>query len=918
MDNDLSLLAICETWLTADVPTSYVDLPGFKFFRFDVESPVHKHGVGLYLKLGLDAVEVSVGLPNVLVVNILSWNAYVIVVYRPPSFGTSENVALRQFLVDFCVGKDVIVVGDFNLPDLRWNETGELSDGYVRPLDRSFYEVFLESGLTQLVSDPTYVSGNILDLILVSNTEVVGNLEVLSPLPRCKHSPVVVEIFLDACCSDQPEAVRAKRLWSKGNYVEMCRELETICWESLFEGLSAQDCYTKFMDVYIDLVDRFVPQRQFSETPKWSNRPPRALMIRRKNAWQAFKQTRSEYGRSHQLSLEAWEAYSEINLEYRNFTYNKRWEHELSLARNLNVSPKMFHAYIRRMKKGNPPVGPLRIDNTIVSDPGEMSEVFADYFGSIYNSAVSEARSQHQRTIARMNPLNITYDNVYSALCKLNVSSTPGGDGVHPQVLRSCAGLLAYPLTLLFERSLRSSDIPSPWKWSVVVPLFKSGSRSSPTNYRPVSLTSVCCKTMERVVAEKIWDYLEDNNLLSSRQFGFRSSRGTVEQLLLVYCDVAKWVDDGKVVDIAYLDFSKAFDLVCHEVLLEKLVALGFDSCLISWVRGFLQGRLMSVSVGGKLSQEVEVSSGVPQGSVLGPLLFLIYVNFITSNVIGSWAAFADDFKLSVCYPRNNLDDREEGMRKLQQDLNHVAETSRCWNLKLNPAKCMVMRFGERVDGNCEKYQIFGESLQFVKVYKDLGVYVDVKLRFHEHVNLVVGRASSMISNLLRCTVCRSTEFMVSLWVSHIRPLIEYGSCVWNVKYLCDARRLESLQRRWTREIHGLSGMEYVDRLRSTGLFSIHGRLLRIDLVMVWKSFHSDVDLGLESLFEVARDVGTRGHRFKLAIPVCRSEVRRRSFTVRVVSVWNSLPSRVVEADSVECFKRRLDGVLDSRLLTTI
>ena len=111
----------------------------------------------------------------------------------------------------------------------------------MRPLDRSFYEVFLESGLTQLVSDPTYVSGNILDLILVSNTEVVGNLEVLSPLPRCKHSPVVVEIFLDACCSDQPEAVRAKRLWSKGNYVGMCQELETICWEYLFEGLSAQE-----------------------------------------------------------------------------------------------------------------------------------------------------------------------------------------------------------------------------------------------------------------------------------------------------------------------------------------------------------------------------------------------------------------------------------------------------------------------------------------------------------------------------------------------------------------------------------------------------------------------------------------------------------------------------------------------------
>ena len=148
--------------------------------------------------------------------------------------------------------------------------------------------------------------------------------------------------------------------------------------------------------------------------------------------------------------------------------------------------------------------------------------------------------------------------------------------------------------------------------------------------------------------------------------------------------------------------------------------------------------------------------------------------------------------------------------------------------------------------------------------------------------------------------------------MSHVCPLSEYGSCVWNVKYLCDARRLESLQRRWTREVHGISGIEYVDRLCSTGLYSIHGRLFRIDLVMAWKSFHSVVGMGLESLFELAHDVTTRGHRFKLAIPVCRSEIRRRSFVVRTVPVWNSLPFRVVEAGSVECFKKLLDVVLGS------
>ena len=133
----------------------------------------------------------------------------------------------------------------------------------------------------------------------------------------------------------------------------MCPKLETICYESLFEGLSAQDYNTKFMDIHIDLAHRYVPQRQFSETPKRSICPPRALLIRRRNAWQAYRQARREFGGSHDLLVEAWEAYSEISLEYRNFAFNKQWEHEFSWTRNLNDNPKMFYAFNRRKKKGN-------------------------------------------------------------------------------------------------------------------------------------------------------------------------------------------------------------------------------------------------------------------------------------------------------------------------------------------------------------------------------------------------------------------------------------------------------------------------------------------------------------------------------------------------------------------------------------
>ena len=177
-----------------------------------------------------------------------------------------------------------------------------------------------------------------------------------------------------------------------------------------------------------------------------------------------------------------------------------------------------------------------------------------------------------------------------------------------------------------------------------------------------------------------------------------------------------------------------------------------------------------------------------------------------------------------------------------------------------------------------------------------------------------MGRVSSIINNLLRSTVCRSPYFMTTLWVSHIRPLIEFNSCVWNVGYLCDIRRLESLQRRWTSEVEGIGGLEYPNRLLSLGLFSVRGRLLRLDLIKIWKCFHPRVDVGLLSLFEHAGGGITRGHRYKLSIPICRTEIWRRMLGVRCVTVWNSLPASLVECADIEGFKLGLDLFLGDSL----
>ena len=192
--------------------------------------------------------------------------------------------------------------------------------------------------------------------------------------------------------------------------------------------------------------------------------------------------------------------------------------------------------------------------------------------------------------------------------------------------------------------------------------------------------------------------------------------------------------------------------------------------------------------------------------------------------------------------------------------------------------------------------------------HRDLGLIVDSSLKFHHHIDSVVSGASRMANQLLRATVCREKDLMLPLFISHIRPIIDYCSSVWNLGYRGDVRKLESIQRRWTREILGLGGLVYEDRLKELGLYSIQGRLLRADIIKVWKIFHPEVDIGLDRIFDRRSHGATRGHSLKLAVPRSRSETKRRFLNSRVVTVWNGLPAEVVSASTLASFKGRLDG----------
>ena len=918
ISHNLKVITVTESHLLSHIPDSFVDIPPFKLLRSDSSGSVHKHGVCAYIHSSLLVDHVSCHKPNTLSFRLAAYNVYILVIYRPPSSTPSENHELAEFIASFCLGKEVILMGDFNLPNINWcGNAGETSS--CPPLEKQFLDVFDLLGLKQWVREPTFPrSSNILDLILTSDTDRVGQISVPPPLPGCDHCPTLLDyVFSYSDIPDEPsDGATYRRAWHKGNFRAIRDRLSDMNWHSL-SGMSANDGFDHLASTLNLLTVTHVPMASPPRNkPPWPTRPPTSLIHERQRAWSNYKSTRGRLGRSSDTTRLAYRSFSEVNKCCRNFAVRSQATYEESLIKRFRENPKVLHAYIRKKKVGRPTVGPLTLASGELSDDAkQMSECLADAFASVYASTTPSSPASHQEFDGSLDQLSLGKDQVRASLTQIDQNSSMGPDGIHPMILKECATELAEPLTMIFNKSLQEGSVPSLWKSSLVTPIFKKGIRYDPLNYRPISINSVCGKELERFLYTHLCDYLESNSLLSDRQFGFRSGRSTIDQLLLVYNAVSKVVDEGGVADVILFDFSKAFDVVSHVILLEKLNRLGLHSSLLQWFESFLTGRQMRVCVRGETSNLRDVKSGVPQGSILGPLLFLVYINNIASHLRSSYVIFADDLKLYACVSRQTLGTMPSAIPGIQSDIDLLISTALSWGLRMNVKKCAVLRFSRHSrDLAPPTYYLDGQAIPVVEKHKDLGVLVDNQLKFHDHIREVAQKAGGLAHSFLKSTVSRSPEFMLFLWTTHVRPVIEYGSCLWNTGYLTDLSLLEKIQRRWTKQISGLDNLCYSERLRSLNLYSVQGRLLRADLIQYWKILNNKSCIRHDQLFTTSNFTRTRGHSLKLFHPHVTTDIRKRAFSVRCIQLWNRLPQETVSAVNLASFKQQLSTHIHDEL----
>jgi hypothetical protein len=503
------------------------------------------------------------------------------------------------------------------------------------------------------------------------------------------------------------------------------------------------------------------------------------------------------------------------------------------------------------------------------------------------------------------------------ALSELKSDSSPGPDGVPAILLKECAEELSAPLTLLWAESFNTGICPQFYKQGNVTPLFKKGDRARASNYRPVTLTSHVVKCYERVMRDHMVEFLESNDMFTNEQHGFRGGRSCLSQLLAHYDQMYQCLFDNAEADTIYLDFSKAFDRVDLRLLMKKMRRYGFSEGVCKWIESFLTDRTQTVVVSGTKSGVRVIISGVPQGTVLGPLLFLIFVNDLPDCVKHSIVSlFADDTRLGKRI--STVAD----CHLLQEDLTAVTRWAESNNMLLNEKKYELISHRIRVDSFLQQLPFFaeistyttnsGHTLEATPWVRDLGVIVDAGMTWSEHIGRTVSRARQMCGWTLSVFKSRDRTVMLTLYKSLIRSILDYCSPLWAPVAIGQIQLVESVQRTFTSRISNMRELNYWDRLKELHLMSIQRRHERYFMIYMFKLRTSLVpnDIGI-----VIEDTGRCGFKARVpAPPVAKSAkiqaLYDRSFSTRGPKLWNCLPKLVRDQTEMDKFKSELGTFL--------
>lgn len=820
------------------------------------------------------------------------------VIYRPPNesveFWDKIDVmsdAIRHY-------KHIIIVGDMNAD--------------INSFDGKKLENFCDlNGLHIHNFEPTRITINkksVLDQVLSNNEALVDDVNILPPVYNSDHC--ILAFKLKLAINVSKVFTRKVFYYNLTDWDEYRSKLSDVDWEACFVTNDVNKVWESWLTKFLSVIACSIPNNNVTVRPNdkpWYTsdlrKQKRKLeyvhkQAKKKNTqvlWESFRKLRNEYISNCRLSEDVY--LQSINEKL----------HNLELV-NSSKWWKLLKNVIR--KNGKSGIGTLEHENKVVMDDKDKAELFNTFFGNHSNLDKSNARlpDSPQDVPVQISNIVITEQDALDVLLNLKVNKSSGPDGVSPRMLKEAAPSICSSLTKLINMSLMYGTFPSDWKLAHVVPVFKKGDKKLLNNYRPISLTSCIGKVMERVVFKHLYNYILDNSLLSSFQSGFKPGDSTVYQLLDFYHIISEALDNKKDVRAVFFDISKAFDKVWHEGLIFKLQQFGIGGNLLNWFQDYLNERKQKVVINNVSSSVIGINAGVPQGSVLGPLMFLIYINDITSVVSSPIRLFADDTTIFLTVDKSG---ENITANRLNDDLRKIEDWANQWLVTFSPPKSKTMTFTRKVNEVDHPDLIFCNSvLQSVDTHKHLGITLANNLKWDTHIHQICSKAKQIINMMKAVKYKIDRKSLETLYLYFCRPILEYGNIVFincEQKYVDS---LESLQLEAARIVVGaIKGTSHNALYNEIGWETLASRRSHKQLSVFHKIINGESPEYLQNhIPNLVKNINRYNVRNSnnLRLPHCNTDHFQLTFFNSAVPLWNELDLGIRNIESNNIFKKAI------------
>ena len=682
------------------------------------------------------------------------------------------------------------------------------------------------------------------------------------------------------------------------------------CWEFIYGVLNG------FLDAHAPFIDKRV--RGNNLTP-WVNEEIKELMYKRDH----YRKKLAD-AKKRNLDYETTNVYSEKYKAARNLLNitmreaKKQYYNDL-IQENLGKPDKLW-ASLKKILPSSTNVSPheLEIDGKQISDSHHIANHFNTFFSTIGANLASkipfvpETFPNNTRCKTKFKFSKIEPDEVNKLLQSLSNNKATGTDGIPARIVKHLAPALTLPLHYLFNLSLNTGEIPTMWKKGKVSPIYKEGPSNNPSNYRPICVLPIIMKTFEKLVHTRLYQHVVANNILNIYQSGFRPKHSTVTTLLDVQEYILNNTEKGLLTGVVFLDLKKAFDTVNANLLLEKLQHVGIEDLELAWFRDYLTSRTQVVNFNGHTSDACSMSYGVPQGSILGPLLFIIYINDLPSHLTNAKVTlYADD--TALLFPQKSIKDIE---RVLSDEL-AIAQAWLAQNkltLNLQKTKCMILSSKQRTPKtplNIITNDMYGNPTRVEEVdsFKYLGVWIDKNLSWSSHIDHISKKISQRLGVLSRCRKVITQDTALLLYNALVLPLFDYADVVWKTCNKTDLVRLERLQKRGARIIlqSGIRERSTVDLFKELNWLPLSVRLDLHTCILMYKCTHGLTPQYLTDFFTYTSKIHNYNTRQanNLQQNSCKGVQRSKSFFSSGPLLWNKLPNCIRESPSLNTFKKK-------------